>query len=164
MNPKRCLFLYLAQHCPLCLLEHRRSLILSFKALRLALHHMQSNAPCFPDSSRGSVVLISSTSGYVGGTGVGGYVASKHGVTGLLRASQLMATELGVKVNAVAPFVTPTHITAGFIEQWTAAGLKANTSDDVACAVAQTAMSPGSGECCLVRKTVSSCWTHGLMC
>lgn len=75
----------------------------------------------------GSIVLVSSTSGYFGGTGVSAYIASKHGVIGLLRSSQLAVKKHGIRVNGVAPFHTPTHITASFSEQWKAAGLESNT-------------------------------------
>ena len=115
---------------------------------------MQCNPPNFLGSSRGSIVLISSTSGYFGGTGVGAYVASKHGISGLLRASQSVAQTTGVMVNAVAPFFTPTAITAGFADEWARAGLKANTTEDVASAIGQAAMSDGSGRCYMVCELV----------
>ena len=111
---------------------------------------MSLNKPCFSDGSRGSVVLVSSTSGYVGGTSVVSYVASKHGVMGLLRASQKAAAENKVRINAVAPFFTPTHITSGFSDAWRKAGLLENTPGDVALAIAQTSMDPNmKGRCCL---------------
>jgi hypothetical protein len=112
---------------------------------------MSSNDPCFTDGSRGSVILVSSTSGYVGGTSVVSYVSSKHGITGLLRASQKAATEKKVRINAVAPFVTPTHITSNYSEEWNKAGLLENAPSDVARAIAQTAMDVNmKGRCCLV--------------
>ena len=113
---------------------------------------MKSNEPCFADASRGSVLLTLSTSSYFGGTGVAAYVTSKHGALGLLRASQSTAEEIGVRVNAVAPFFTPTQITASFSEDWKAAGLKAYTPENVARAIVQMAMDPRAyGNCCLVR-------------
>lgn len=112
---------------------------------------MLTNSPRFPDSSRGSVVLVSSTSGYFGGTGVVSYITSKHGVMGLLRASQHVARTNAIRVNAVAPFFTPTHITSNFAEAWTKAGIPANTTQDVAWAVAQTATDDSMrGRCCMV--------------
>jgi NAD(P)-dependent dehydrogenase (short-subunit alcohol dehydrogenase family) len=102
---------------------------------------MKSN-PTDADNARGSIVLIASTSGYFGGTGVVSYIASKHGVVGLARASQKKANKLGVRVNVVAPFFTPTHITAGYSEKWKESGLPANTVHDVANAVVSTSMDP----------------------
>ena len=119
-------------------------------------------------NSRGSVVLVASTSGYFGGTGVVSYISSKHGVIGLLRSSQKTATQHQIRVNGVAPFFSPTYITGGYSEKWKEKGLPANTTVDVAQAIVsslhlrkcwdqvdkhsqvQTAADPSmSGACCL---------------
>ncbi|KAE8372387.1 dehydrogenase with different specificitie [Aspergillus bertholletiae] len=110
----------------------------TLNTLRLALHHMKSKQP-----SSGSIVLIASTSGYFGGTGVTAYVTSKHGIVGLLRASQGVAQQYGIRVNAVAPFFTPTRLTAGFACRWVEAGLEANTPQHVADTIAYVAMDEG---------------------
>lgn len=105
----------------------------------------------FPDGSRGSVVLVSSTSGYFGGTGVAAYISSKHGVTGLLRASQLVAARHDIRINAVAPFVTPTTM-AGFAAEWSARGHPSNTTQQVANVIATISQDPDCrGACYLVR-------------
>lgn len=103
------------------------------------MHSMKSNPPD-SDGARGSIVLIASTSGYFGGTGVVSYISSKHGVVGLSRASQSIARQLGVRVNVVAPFFTPTHITSGYAEEWKERGLPANTTEDVANAIVSTSV------------------------
>ncbi|KAJ4361957.1 hypothetical protein N0V83_010898 [Neocucurbitaria cava] len=113
----------------------------SMNTLRLAMHSMASNA-LDADGARGSIVLIASTSGYFGGTGVVSYISSKHGVVGLARASQRVANQHSVRVNVVAPFFTPTHITGGYSEQWKARGLPANTVEDVAAAIVATSTDP----------------------
>ncbi|CAG8242022.1 unnamed protein product [Penicillium salamii] len=119
----------------------------TLNTLRLGLHYMKSD----PEGSNKSILLVASTSSYFGGTGVGAYIASKHGVLGLLRASQDVARKNGVRVNAVAPFFTPTHITAGFSERWGQAGLERNTPDGVAEAIALVASdSARQGHCILV--------------
>jgi NAD(P)-dependent dehydrogenase (short-subunit alcohol dehydrogenase family) len=105
------------------------------------MHSMSSNAPD-SDGSKGSVVLIASTSGYFGGTGVVSYISSKHGVVGLARASQRKANELGIRVNVVAPFFTPTHITVGYSDEWKKRGLPANTVEDVAKAIVEASTAP----------------------
>jgi NAD(P)-dependent dehydrogenase (short-subunit alcohol dehydrogenase family) len=94
------------------------------------------------DGAKGSVILIASTSGYFGGTGVVSYISSKHGVVGLARASQRKANELGVRVNVIAPFFTPTYITTGYSEEWKRRGLPANTVEDVAKAIVETSVNP----------------------
>ncbi|KAJ5413199.1 Short-chain dehydrogenase/reductase SDR [Penicillium sp. CMV-2018d] len=94
---------------------------------------------------------IASTSSYFGGTGVAAYIASKHGVLGLLRACHDVARSHGVRVNAVAPFLTPTHITAGFAHKWDEAGLEKNTPDRVAEAIAVVSLDEErEGNCVLV--------------
>ncbi|CAG8382473.1 unnamed protein product [Penicillium salamii] len=118
----------------------------TLNTLRLGLHYMKSD----PEGLNKSILLVASTSSYFGGTGVGAYIASKHGVLGLLRASQDVARKNGVRVNAVAPFFTPTHITAGFSERWGQAGLERNTPDGVAEAIALVALDSGrQGHCIL---------------
>ena len=117
---------------------------------------MKSNQPCFEDGSRGSIVLLASTSGYFGGTGVSAYIASKHGVIGLLRSSQVVAQSARIRLNAVAPFFTPTQITAGFAEQWKAAGLQSNTPEGVASVIAHMALEAGRFGACALVGCVSS--------
>lgn len=120
-------------------------------ALRLALFHMEQNEPRFSDGSRGSVILVSSTSGYFGGTGVAAYVSSKHGVTGLLRASQKAAEKAHVRVNGIAPSFTTTPLTSNFGKQWYDAGIEHNTPQHVARMIVQMSVDPtGRGACCLV--------------
>jgi len=92
-------------------------------SVSMVVHQMGLNSPYFPDGSRGSIVLVSSTSGYIGGTAVASYVASEHGFIGLLHVSQSATRKNGVCVNAAAPFFTPTHITSGHTEKWRQAGL-----------------------------------------
>ena len=70
------------------------------------MHSMSSN-PKDSDGARGSIILVASTSGYFGGTGVVSYIATKHGVVGAARASQRKANELDIRVNVIAPFFTP---------------------------------------------------------
>lgn len=121
---------------------------------------MSSNA-LDADGARGSIVLIASTSGYFGGTGVVSYISSKHGVVGLARASQRVANQHSVRVNVVAPFFTPTHITGGYSEQWKARGLPANTVEDVAAAIVATSTDPTrKGHSMMVSLVhAGRCWT-----
>lgn len=142
--------------------EHCRVIDVNVKGtmytLTMAMHHMKSQDPLPGTEHRGSVVLIASTSGYFGGTGVMAYVASKHGVVGLLRASQKTAVKNSVRVNAVAPYFTPTHMTENFSEQWLNQGLPANTPLDVATAIVTTALDENlAGNTILVRAVVPVC-------
>jgi NAD(P)-dependent dehydrogenase (short-subunit alcohol dehydrogenase family) len=100
---------------------------------------------------RGSIVLVTSTSGYFGTTGNAAYIASKHGAVGLLRASQQKASALQIRVNSIAPSYTPTHITAGFGDSIVQAGLEANTPEMVGTAILYAAADESrQGTCCLV--------------
>ncbi|KAH8808709.1 hypothetical protein F5884DRAFT_793112 [Xylogone sp. PMI_703] len=122
----------------------------TMNTLRLAVFHMKDNKPT-QDGSRGSVVLVSSTSGYVGGTRVVSYVSSKHGIIGLLRSAHQKAGELGIKVNAVAPFVTPTHITKGYSDLWIQRGLPSNTPEQVALGILSISLTSDiQGKCYLI--------------
>lgn len=124
----------------------------SFNTLRLGLHYLSKNSPnCQENGDRGSIVLVSSTSGYFGTTGNAAYIASKHGTVGLLRASQMKAVELGIRVNSIAPSYTPTYITAGFGDSIQKAGLEVNTPEMVGTAIVFAAVDPERrGTCCLV--------------
>ncbi|KAK4941886.1 hypothetical protein LTR10_018216 [Elasticomyces elasticus] len=122
----------------------------TMNTLRLAMFHMMSN-PVDQDGFRGSIVLTSSTSGFFGGTAVVSYVASKHGVVGLLRSSQAAANKYGVRVNSVAPFVTPTFITEGYSTLYKERGLPMNKAEDVASAIIATSVDvQNRGRCFLV--------------
>ena len=141
--------------------EHHKVIDVNVKGtmntLSLAMHHMKQQQPLPDSKSRGSVVLIASTSGYFGATGVMAYVASKHAVVGLLRASQKTATKNNVRVNAVAPYFTPTHMTEEFSEKWLGQDLPSNKPRDVASAVLKTALDEGlGGNTMLVSERLSS--------
>lgn len=103
---------------------------------------------------RGSVVLVTSTSGYFGLTGNVAYAASKHGIVGLLRASQRYAESIQIRVNAIAPSYTPTYITAGFGDKFREAGVESNTPETVAEAIAYAAVDAARhGTCHLVSQS-----------
>jgi NAD(P)-dependent dehydrogenase (short-subunit alcohol dehydrogenase family) len=83
--------------------------------LRGTLNMSQATIPLMRRGSGGAIICISSASGQRGGGIFGGphYSASKAGVLGLAKA---MARELGpdgIRVNAIAPSLIDTDITAG---------------------------------------------------
>ncbi|KAJ4181719.1 hypothetical protein NW767_014082 [Fusarium falciforme] len=128
--------------------------------LRLGLHYLSKN-PLSPVGLRGSIVCITSTSGYFGSTGNAAYISSKHGVVGLVRASLARAASLDIKLNAVAPCYTPTHITRGFGERVAEAGLETNTPEAVAVAIASLAADTAThGISCLILPVEA----YGVLC
>jgi NAD(P)-dependent dehydrogenase (short-subunit alcohol dehydrogenase family) len=62
-------------------------------------------------STGGSIVTVSSLNGVLPTAGLGAYVASKAGVSGLTRVAALELAERGVRVNAVCPGSIDTAIT-----------------------------------------------------
>lgn len=69
-----------------------------------AFHTVKAVVPSMIEAGRGgSIVLTSSLAGLKGYSNIAGYVASKHGVNGLMR---VLANELGpynIRVNSVCP-------------------------------------------------------------
>jgi NAD(P)-dependent dehydrogenase (short-subunit alcohol dehydrogenase family) len=65
----------------------------------------------------GAIVATSSVMGWLGSPGVAPYVASKHGVAGLVRAAALELAARGIRVNAVLPggIETPMLRERGFV-------------------------------------------------
>lgn len=64
---------------------------------------MKTIAPAMADAGGGSIINISSTGGLVGLPAVGGYVASKWGVTGLTKTAAIELGPQGIRVNSVHP-------------------------------------------------------------
>jgi NAD(P)-dependent dehydrogenase (short-subunit alcohol dehydrogenase family) len=60
-------------------------------------------APTMVDQHHGSIINIGSTAGTVGYRHFAGYVASKHALVGLTKASALDLAPYGIRVNAVCP-------------------------------------------------------------
>lgn len=62
----------------------------------------------------GAIVNVASTAGLIASRDRAAYVASKHGVVGLTRQLAWDLGREGIRVNAVAPAVTRTAMTAGY--------------------------------------------------
>jgi meso-butanediol dehydrogenase/(S,S)-butanediol dehydrogenase/diacetyl reductase len=64
----------------------------------------------------GAIVNLASTSSVLASEQRAAYVASKHGVVGLTKQLALDLGPLGIRVNAVAPGVVQTPMTAGYFD------------------------------------------------
>lgn len=54
----------------------------------------------------GDLVLVSSTAGFKDAKGHTPYMASKHGVIGILRGMRLTALQENIRINVICPFMT----------------------------------------------------------
>ena len=80
-----------------------------FLGLKHAMRGMQATG--------GSIVALSSTAGVGGSRRAAAYVASKHGVVGLMRTAALEGAERGIRVNTVNPAPIATRMIRSIEEQ-----------------------------------------------
>ncbi|WP_101908736.1 SDR family NAD(P)-dependent oxidoreductase [Marasmitruncus massiliensis] len=59
--------------------------------------------PSMREQKKGSVIFISSMSGFIGNSNLTGYAAAKSGILGLVRTLASEVSGNGVRVNAIAP-------------------------------------------------------------
>jgi NAD(P)-dependent dehydrogenase (short-subunit alcohol dehydrogenase family) len=92
--------------------DWRRTMALNLDSV---FHCLQAEIPVMLSQGGGAIVNVASGAGLVGFAGLPAYVASKHGVVGLTRASALEYAAQGVRINCVCPGSTRTPMLEGFM-------------------------------------------------
>lgn len=83
--------------------------------LSAAFHTTQAVLPGMLDGGSGAIVNMSSRLGQIGWAGVSHYATAKAGLLGLTKSLAREFGPLGIRVNAVAPGVTETDMTAHIV-------------------------------------------------
>lgn len=76
-----------------------------------AWHTAKAVIPSMIDNGGGNLVFMSSVSGLKGAPGLSAYVASKHGVNGLVKSLAIELASYWIRVNAVCPGAVNTPMT-----------------------------------------------------
>jgi len=76
---------------------------------------LKYEVPAMLKSGGGAIVNTSSVAGHVGMAGVSLYVAAKHAVEGLTKATALEVAKQGIRINAVAPAAIETAMVDRFV-------------------------------------------------
>lgn len=117
--------------------------------IKLAVHHMRHA------QKPGRIIVVGSAASYVGFADQDIYVASKHAVLGLVRAtsSRTDVREAGIVLSMVAPWLTETPLVKELSE--VVKGNVSSTAEDVAWAVSYLASAPSD------RANGKCLWTQG---
>lgn len=73
---------------------------------------LQAVIPAMKEKKKGAIVVTASVAGHVGMAGHIAYSASKHAVVGMTKTAALELARVGIRVNAVCPGFTETHMLA----------------------------------------------------
>jgi NAD(P)-dependent dehydrogenase (short-subunit alcohol dehydrogenase family) len=107
------------------LAEWENVLAVNLNSMFLGLKHL---VPAMP-ASGGSIIATASFAGREGSAGMPSYVASKHGVVGLVKAAAAEFGPRSIRVNAICPgpIYTDMMLTAGTLEQVNSSALAKTT-------------------------------------
>jgi NAD(P)-dependent dehydrogenase (short-subunit alcohol dehydrogenase family) len=93
--------------------EWRRVVDVNLTAVFFCLKH---EIAAMLASGGGAIVNMASALGNIGSMGASAYVASKHGVVGLTKATALEVAARNIRINAVAPGVIDTPLVHGTLK------------------------------------------------
>ena len=96
------------------------NLISSFNVARLAAAHMTNNEPN-EDDERGVIISTASIAAFEGQIGQVAYAAAKAGIVGMTFTMARDLGSLGIRVNAIAPSLFSTGLTAGIPDEFSKA-------------------------------------------
>ena len=91
----------------------RRVIDVNLNAVFYSMHY---EIPAILTAGGGAIVNTASIAGLIGIQNISGYVAAKHGVTGLTKATALEYADRGIRVNSVHPGYIKTPLIAEFEE------------------------------------------------
>lgn len=91
----------------------RRVIDINLNAVFYGLHYQ---IPALLKSGGGAIVNTASILGLVGTKNISGYVAAKHGVTGLTKTASLEYADQGIRINSVHPGYIQTPLIGEFEE------------------------------------------------
>jgi 3-oxoacyl-[acyl-carrier protein] reductase len=84
--------------------------------LTAAFHTCRAAIPCMLENGGGAIVNVASRLGQMGVAETAAYSAAKAGLIGLTRSLAREFGSRGIRVNAVAPFVTVTDMTTDLVD------------------------------------------------
>lgn len=91
----------------------RRVIDVNLNAVFYSMHY---EVPAILAAGGGAIVNTASIAGLIGIQNISGYVAAKHGVTGLTKAAALEYADKGIRINSVHPGYIKTPLIAEFEE------------------------------------------------
>jgi NAD(P)-dependent dehydrogenase (short-subunit alcohol dehydrogenase family) len=94
------------------------NLVATFNIARLQAWHMSKNEPN-EDGERGVIINTASIAAFEGQIGQVAYSAAKAGIAGMSLTMARDLGSLGIRVNAIAPSLFSTGITAGIPQEYT---------------------------------------------